>query len=135
MTEKTIKNESLYMFGTNKQSVLNKKWAIAALALGILCLALFIKGLYDFLPRLEPDELTMGPIMAGLVIFPLAPVIGLVLSIIALVKSARKPAVYGGKKIAVAALIINSVFIILMAASIIYMVYIFMTLDVFTGDM
>ena len=113
MTGKSIEGGFLNMIGNNTKTVVNKKWAIAALAMGILCVALFIDGQYSFLPTFQNEEFARKQVFIELLALVVTPIIGFVVSIISLVKAFRKPTIYGGKIMAFIALVINTLFAII----------------------
>lgn len=103
------------MFDYEKSPEVSRKVSVAALAASLLCVALLILGRLinatSSAPAYSPEAETVQHISTGIIVaFALVAPVGLLLSVVALVKATRKPAVYGGKGIAVAALVLNGIF-------------------------
>ncbi len=104
----------------DQSAEISKKMPIAALIMSFLSIGLLIFGrlinMTSSAPAYSSEAEFNQHLSTGIIVaFALVSLVGLLLSIIALVKALRKPAVYGGKGLAIAALILNGIFSLISA--------------------
>lgn len=112
------------MFNTEQYSAPSKTWAVAALTMSVLSVALIIIGRVLNAGRSGSGYAAGQAIQHSTTIiiaaFTLVSLTGLVLSIVALVKAVRNPQIYSGTGIAVVALVLNGIFSLISAGSLLF---------------
>ena len=103
------------MFSENQFVEPKKGWAIGALIISFLSIGLLILGrlinMSDAAKSYSYEGEAVGHMSTIIMlVFAIVSFAGLIISLIALIKSIRKPDVFGGKGIAVVALILNGIF-------------------------